>query len=45
MEVNFAKTISLASGKQESEPKGSHYIYRMSEVNSCPFVANFSNSL
>ncbi|MEW6605901.1 MAG: hypothetical protein AB1414_00430 [bacterium] len=37
--------FSLTSGKPEGRPKGSHYIYGMSEVNSCAFVANFFNSL
>ncbi|MEW6618628.1 MAG: hypothetical protein AB1422_04660 [bacterium] len=36
---------SLTSGKPKGEPKGSHYIYGMSEVNSCAFLANSLNSL
>ncbi|MEW6608477.1 MAG: hypothetical protein AB1414_13710 [bacterium] len=45
MERFVVRGFSLASGKQEGKPKGSHYIYGMSEVNSCPFVANSLNSL
>ncbi|MEW6619798.1 MAG: hypothetical protein AB1422_10765 [bacterium] len=37
--------VSFACGKPKDEPKGSYYIYGMSEVNSCPFMANFLNSL
>ncbi|MEW6621137.1 MAG: hypothetical protein AB1422_17695 [bacterium] len=49
MNTNTKKFVvrgfSLASGKPKGEPKDSHYIYGMSEVNSCAFVVNFLNSL
>ncbi|MEW6609872.1 MAG: hypothetical protein AB1414_20910 [bacterium] len=49
MNTNTKKFVvrgfSLASSKPKGEPKDLHYIYGMSEVNSCAFVANCLNSL